>query len=98
MLIGVPLPALDPITQPVGAAAWQRASAGNLGAARLVTQLGLALLPDAPVLLALLADLASREGAWEEALSLASRAIDSGHLEGSWVARLEEMRARAPVT
>jgi hypothetical protein len=53
-LVGAPLVDTQPLASLFGAAAWQRAAAGKLQEAWLVTNAGLVILPDEPSLLELL--------------------------------------------
>jgi hypothetical protein len=66
-LMGAPVASMNELTSTIGAMASDRAAEGKLRHAWLILQLGLAILPDDPVLSTILGELFARQGQWSQA-------------------------------
>lgn len=94
-LIGAPLSSFDPITQAIGRDAWQAVTENSLEKAWLIANLGLAILPEEPSLLALLADIEEQRGNKAEALASAQLALTrETFISPFWADRAKALSAR----
>lgn len=93
-LVGLPLPSFEPIATPLAAGAWRRATEGKHDGARLVAQMGLALLPGEASLLAALCAIEAKEGSWDKAMAFAMQARE--HADEKTMAWLSAIFENAP--
>ena len=75
-LSGAPIHSFEPITSLVGFHAFEHLGKGKMASARVVVDLGLALLPEHPTLLGVLGELQLREGKTEEGRATLGRAME----------------------